>query len=292
MGSPPLPSAWACYGRALLSRKPRVAPPDAPPYALERRAEGIRAAPARLEAYRRACGFPADGSLPVTYPHALAAPLHLALLTAPELPVRALGLVHLRNRIVSVRPLAERAPLALRARLSGARDTARGQELDLVTEAWADGALAWLEEAVLLARRPGARRSPPPPAAPAPDPADAREVRWTFPAGEGRRYARASGDLNPIHLSALTARAFGFERAIAHGMGSLARVAAALGPGAPPAPLALECTFKAPVLLPARVLLRHWPAAAGRAFALRDEATGRLHLAGELSSRALDPRAP
>ena len=33
-----------------------------------------------------------------------------------------------------------------------------------------------------------------------------------------RRYALASGDYNPIHLSHITARLFGFKQAIAHGM--------------------------------------------------------------------------
>ena len=40
-----------------------------------------------------------------------------------------------------------------------------------------------------------------------------------------------SGDVNPIHLHALTARAMGFPRAIAHGMWTYARTLAPLGPG-------------------------------------------------------------
>lgn len=41
---------------------------------------------------------------------------------------------------------------------------------------------------------------------------------WSLASDLGRRYARVSGDINPIHLHALSARAFGFRRAIAHGM--------------------------------------------------------------------------
>ena len=48
----------------------------------------------------------------------------------------------------------------------------------------------------------------------------------------GRRYGRVTGDLNPIHLSALSARLFGFRRAIAHGMWTKARALAALMPRA------------------------------------------------------------
>jgi hypothetical protein len=34
----------------------------------------------------------------------------------------------------------------------------------------------------------------------------------------GWRYARVSGDFNPIHLTARTAKMFGFKQAVAHGM--------------------------------------------------------------------------
>lgn len=284
MRAAPLPIPWTRYARAIFSRKPRVAAPGQGGFTLERRAAGIVAAPPRLAAYRAVCGLDAGPDLPVAYPHVLAWPLHLALLTAPELPVRALGLVHLRNRIDALRPLPARESIELRARLSGLRETARGQELDLLTEAWTGGELAWVEEAVLLARRPGAGRGPPPPAEA--DPPGADERRWEVPGATGRRYARASGDFNPIHLSALTARAFGFERAIAHGMWSLARVAAALGPALPPGPVRLDAAFKAPILLPATVTLRDWPVAGGLGFALRDRAGTRLHVLGAFTTLA------
>ena len=51
---------------------------------------------------------------------------------------------------------------------------------------------------------------------------------WRIPDDAGRRYAKVSGDVNPIHLSGLTAKAFGFKRAIAHGMWVKARVLGAL----------------------------------------------------------------
>ena len=47
--------------------------------------------------------------------------------------------------------------------------------------------------------------------------------------GTGRAYAAVSGDWNPIHLHALTARPLGFPTAIAHGMYTYARVMRALG---------------------------------------------------------------
>ena len=55
-------------------------------------------------------------------------------------------------------------------------------------------------------------------------------ARWHLPDDLGRRYASVSGDRNPIHMHALTAKAFGFPRAIAHGMWTKARCLAALEP--------------------------------------------------------------
>jgi acyl dehydratase len=83
-------------------------------------------------------------------------------------------------------------------------------------------------------------------------PALVREARWQLPAQLGRDYAKASGDFNPIHLHALTAKAFGFPRAIAHGMWTLARTLAALQPSKQLAAANVHGDFKSPMLLPGR----------------------------------------
>lgn len=73
-----------------------------------------------------------------------------------------------------------------------------------------------------------------------------------MPEDTGRRYGAVSGDRNPIHLHALSARAFGFPRAIAHGMWTKARCLGAIA-GELPDAYAVSVTFRKPVLLPARV---------------------------------------
>ena len=66
----------------------------------------------------------------------------------------------------------------------------------------------------------------------------------------GRRYGWLSGDLNPIHLGDRGARLFGFERAVAHGMWSMARSFAALGPVALAPPVQARVEFKFPLFMP------------------------------------------
>jgi acyl dehydratase len=75
-----------------------------------------------------------------------------------------------------------------------------------------------------------------------------------FAEDAGRRYASVSGDVNPIHLHALSARAFGFDRAIAHGMFSYARVLASLGARVPAAGSS-TVWFRKPVKLPSTTRL-------------------------------------
>lgn len=279
-----LPSIWPSYVRALTSRRPPLAPPGARAGGALLEARGLVAPAPGLAGYRRTCGFAPDArSLPLTYPHVLASPLHLALLTGPAFPVRPLGLVHLRNTIRALRRLPGGAPLDLRCWIEGPRETPRGQEFDLVTEVLLDGALAWSETAVLLARRPGAGGGGRPSAAAAPrSPRAAAEplARWTLPADLGRRYAAASGDWNPIHLTAASARLFGFRRAIVQGMWSLARCVAELDPGGEA--VTVEAAFKLPVFLPATVELHAIREPSGADFALTDCDGVKPHVTGSV----------
>jgi acyl dehydratase len=109
-------------------------------------------------------------------------------------------------------------------------------------------------------------------------------VRWPVPAvaewglaeAVGRRYAAASGDRNPIHLHPFTARLFGFPRAIAHGMWTVARCLAA---DSKPESCHVRAEFRAPVLLPGAVT---YAAEDGR-FELRGR-EDRIHLTGDVYS--------
>ena len=114
-----------------------------------------------------------------------------------------------------------------------------------------DGEAVWQETSTYLQRGAGeadAPRGAAAPGIPAGDPC----ARWRLADDLGRRYAAVSGDVNPIHLHPLTARAMGFPRAIAHGMWTGARTIAALGPQST-GPSRSHVWFRKPVLLPTTV---------------------------------------
>jgi len=61
-----------------------------------------------------------------------------------------------------------------------------------------------------------------------------------------KKYAAASGDYNPYHISSILAKIFGFETALVQGYWSFSKTLAYLESEnkIPPYPLRLECSFK------------------------------------------------
>jgi acyl dehydratase len=297
---------WLAYAKILLTRKPALLGCGEVIAGLETSDEILKIRRSHLRAYCRVCGEPdngetADPILPLAYPHVIAMPLHLRMLSSPEFPMRVLGLVHLRNRIEQVRPLRASESGRLRSWLDNYRETERGQEFDLHTEVIANGMPVWREICTMLKRRP--RGMPRARGAPAENStrASPRPARDVKPASGvtstqlvaardvGWRYGRISGDLNPIHLSRWAARAFGFPHAIAHGMWSLGCCAAGLGRQAPAGGMNIDVTFRAPILLPATLRLESWQSEEGTAFVLRDANRDKTHVIGNLTHAASVP---
>ncbi|MEU7583846.1 MaoC/PaaZ C-terminal domain-containing protein [Streptomyces sp. NPDC041068] len=244
--------------------------------------------PRHLAVYERVCGF-ATGrdSIPLTYPHALAFPLAMRLMTARDFPLPLLGLVHTSIDITQHRALHPGEELQLDVHVRKLAPHRRGTEATVVTEAKAkDGTPLWESSSTYLARHKthGPKESRPrPEQPPTPHTPPTTETTWHLTSDLGRRYASVSGDRNPIHLHPLTARLFGFPRAIAHGMWTVARCLAqhsADDPAHVHAHVHAHAEFKAPILLPATVTY----GSQGTTFELRGT-KGQLHIRGEVTPR-------
>ena len=242
-----------------------------------------------LAAYREVCGFAPSEQVPATWPHVLAAPLHLSILTDRTFPLRPLGIVHTRNLITAHVPLPEGVPLGVRCWVEGHRPHRLGVEFDLQTEVGIDAETVWASTTTILARvgeRPSQERPPREAPEAGMQPGSERSCVWELPASQGRSYARVSGDFNPIHLYPLTAKPLGFRRQIVHGMWSLARCLAEVEEDLPAAPWSVSVTFRRPILLPSPVLFRTGQSGARRTFGLWTRDASRVHLEGEI--RPLD----
>jgi acyl dehydratase len=265
------PSMLTIYPRALagpLLQRGGGELPDT-----ELRLDDAALEPERLEAYREVCGFGGRGRLPATAPHLLAFPLAMKLMTDGSFPFAVLGLVHVANRAELLRPIDDDEPLDLRVRAEDLRDHPRGRQFDIVAEAYASGEEVWRSRSTYLRRGGGEGRGKTPRDTPATPPRP--RAYWSVPGDIGRRYASVSGDRNPIHLHPLTARLFGFDRPIAHGMWLKGRCLAELEGDLPEA-YAVEVEFKLPLPLPGRVAF----AAPAGELSVRDAGSGRPHLTG------------
>lgn len=251
------PALWSMYSRAILSKSATsdtAAPTRIP--ALSASLLGVTGDARALARYRAVCGFAPHRWMPATWPHILAFPLHMRLLTDPAFPLPLLGLVHLSNRITQRRRLLEGECLDIHCHLGEQRSTERGIEFDIVTEAHSAGRLVWSEISTTLHRLPKSSATSTPRTPPA-LPRYAHTLDVHAPESLGRRYGRVSGDLNPIHLHALSARLFGFPRAIAHGMWSKAHCIAMLEQqiGWGDDPFTIHTAFKKPLFLPGNAKL-------------------------------------
>lgn len=233
---------------------------------------------AHLARYRRMCGYRDADQLPITYPHVLAFPLHLALLTHRRFPFPALGLVHMANRIIRRRAIGPDEALDLRVRLTDLEPHPRGQSFEIVTEALSARAPVWEERCTIIHREhrdgsadDGASDWDEPAGTAAPTTA-----RLRIPAATGLRYAVVSGDHNPIHVHAIPARVAGLPGVVAPGMWTKARALAAMEL---PAATTAEVEFRRPIVLPAEVDVALWGQDGERGFAVR-EITGKPYATG------------
>lgn len=277
-----MPSVVRGFARAATGRKSGLREGQTIPL-IRAQLPGVRVDAAHLRRYREICGFSGEGTLPLTYPHALSAPLHMAVMTHKRFPLKLVGAVHLRNLIEQQRPLAEDEQLNLTVFVEGHRQVEKGLEFDLHTQVEdAAGDTVWRGVSTNFVRGGGHRQKSD--SRPLPDPdAYQRVDEWQLDAGLGRRYGVMAGDINPIHMHPLLARLFGFPRAIAHGMWSYARCAAALVPSRPEGPVSLDVSFRRPVLLPSRVVFRVDNTDHPGAYMLTDPEGKTLHLTGQVS---------
>lgn len=247
----------------------------------------------RLADYCDLTGGVLADTVPATWLHVLTFPLQASLMADRGFPFPMLGMVHVANSMTQHRPVRVDEGLALSSWAENLAPHRRGHTVDLVGEARVGEEVVWEGRSTYLAKAgeggSGRGGGEQPAAGAREGSADRAEqaiperelATWRLPADLGRRYAAVAGDANPIHLSALTARAFGFPRAIAHGMWTHARALAAVQPRLPRA-FRADVRFGKPVLLPSTVVLRG-DLAAGPRLAVTSRDGSRFHMSVQVS---------
>ncbi|MDE0490968.1 MaoC/PaaZ C-terminal domain-containing protein [Psychrobacter sp. A3] len=212
-----------------------------------------------LDDYRKICGFADNGKVPITYFSVLSQTLQMNMMVKEPFPFAMLGLVHVDNSVTQYRPIGERETVAMSVTFDNLRDHAQGQQFDFVTTVKSKDEVVWEGTSTYLSRgkKPSSskgKKSKPRPVTVKPTVDDnGTHSVFEVPEDIGRRYAFVSGDFNLIHLHPLSARAFGFPKAIAHGMWSKAKCLALMDEL--PDACTVDVSFKLPIFLPAEVEL-------------------------------------
>ncbi|WP_159616433.1 MaoC/PaaZ C-terminal domain-containing protein [Arthrobacter zhaoguopingii] len=322
---PAMPALAGLYRQAALGavlrragrRRPATALPE-----IRHRASGGPVDRERLTAFQHLVGQAARDAVPSAHVHTLAFPVAMSVMARPDFPLPMLGMVHLSNTVVQTRALRVGEEFESVAYAENLTPHRSGTSVDLVTEVSVDGQRIWTGRSVYLARgvrTPGGREADP---APSPEGStgggpevdgDRRDsalpgsgdafippvptAQWHLASDTGRAYAAVSGDWNPIHLSAPSARLLGMKRAIAHGVYLAARMVEMAEPAAPEA-LSWGVDFLSPALLPGTLAVAVRPGEPLDGSVRRTEVTGwapgakRPSFTGWVTGQAVGPASP
>ncbi len=247
---------------------------------------------ANLSDYRKICGFMNDGRVPATYFAVLSQTLQMNMMAKPDFPFAMLGLVHLENSVTQHRVIFDTETVRMSVQLDNLRAHDKGQQFDFVTTVFVGEELVWQGVSTYLSRQKKSKQSPQaakPKETITSAKLDASEGGLSLPIEVqediGRRYAFVSGDFNLIHLHPLSARAFGFPKAIAHGMWTKARALAVIARSFElPAAYQVQVSFRQPVFLPSTIeLVTDAPDALGIEFGLYSKDGKKTHALGTIA---------
>ena len=237
----------------------------------------------KVAAYAKVCGFSKAHGVPMLFLHIEAFPLAMMLFGSKRFPWPAMGTVHLANSATLHQRVHVGDDLRIEVQTGELFKHEKGQVLTLHARALRDGQLVWESTWTLL--RMGVRQPQGAPYVSALGelPVLSRQADFYAASGIGRRYGLMSGDINPIHLSAITAKFLGFRRAVAHGMWTKAKALSTLMPREDVAYASVLVEFKTPLFLPSKASLWAAREEQGAVFEVRNARGDKPHLRGRVS---------
>lgn len=233
-----------------------------------------------LKAYNEVCGFKNNGYIPAIYLTVLSQSLQMHMMTSEAFPFPILGLVHIRNQVKQYRKIGVNETLTLACKFGELQPHDKGVQFDFITTVKVGGEVVVEALTTYLSRqKTNAKAAAKPAESQAPEYKLNNE--WSISENTGRRYAMTSGDFNLIHIHAVTAKAFGFKQAIAHGMWSKAKALANLSL---PDAYEVDVWFKLPMYLPSKVEFLTAQAANETDFLIRNSKSQKPHVTGHIKA--------
>ena len=233
-----------------------------------------------LKAYNEVCGFKNNGYIPAIYLAVLSQSLQMHMMTTEAFPFAILGLVHIRNQIKQSRKVGTNESLTLSCKFGELQPHDKGMQFDFITTAKVGNEVVMEGTTTYLARQKTNVKSAPK-LVDNKTPAYELNAEWNVSENTGRRYALTSGDFNLIHIHAITAKAFGFKQAIAHGMWSKAKALASL---TLPDAYDADVWFKLPMYLPSKVEFLTAQEGKDTEFVIRNSKNKKPHVTGSVKA--------
>lgn len=273
-----LPSTPPMLLKAAITRKKPSTTPIFPNQILE--VANVRTNIKQLGRYNQACGFGENlSTLSVSFLHVQVFRLQMKMMLDKAFPLSPMGCLHLSNTIIQHRLISSDEVLRLSCKIAESKVTDKGHEFTFHCEAFCGEELVWEDTSRYLSRAKTSVAGGPKSAR-----AEPRTYAQSLPIdisrSDARKYARASGDFNPIHLHDLSAKLLGFKRMVIHGMWSKAACLAALCSEIKETAYRCHVDFKTPIFLPMSVRLDYEANGANLDFELRDKKGVKPHLIG------------
>lgn len=231
-----------------------------------------------LKVYNDICGFKHNGYIPAIYLAVLSQSLQMQMMTQEAFPFALLGLVHIRNQITQYRKIGSNEQLTLSCQFGELKPHDKGLQFDFITTVTVGGELVVKGVTTYLSRQKNVEKAKEKTETTAVPQYQVQDL-WRIPENTGRRYAKISGDFNLIHVHAITAKAFGFKQAIAHGMWSKARALASLDL---PEAYTADVWFKLPLFLPSEVDFMTAEDTSGQHFMIQNHKSKKPHVTGSI----------
>lgn len=233
-----------------------------------------------LKSYNEVCGFKNNGYIPAIYLAVLSQSLQMHMMTSEPFPFAILGLVHIRNQIKQYRKIGVNETLSLSCQYGELQPHDKGVQFDFITHVKAGNDVVVEVVTTYLSRQKTDAKATAK-TAESTAPAYQPNGEWSISENIGRRYALISGDFNLIHLHAITAKAFGFKQAIAHGMWTKAKALASLTLADA---YTADVSFKLPMYLPSKVEFLTDITAKETSFLIRGSKNQKPHVSGSIKA--------
>lgn len=232
-----------------------------------------------LVQYNALTGFKNNGYIPALYLAVLSQSLQMQMMSQADFPFAVLGLVHIHNHIQQHRPIAVTEKMRMSCQFGELQAHEKGTQFELITTVTVADQVVMQGVSTYLARVKGTGTVSAAKTVPEMQANYVLKQQWHIEENVGRRYALNSGDFNLIHLHAISAKAFGFKQAIAHGMWSKARILANM---TLPERFSADVWFKLPIFLPSQVDLLVAEQPEQSTFLLRHHQSQKPHVVGTI----------